>query len=102
MIPASKEIGGGHVFLDLVRYYETQLKKRKVEVHLGTEVTPKLCAQIAPDVSVVAAGSQIDTPSIPGMDRNHVVVAHDILEEGAPAWGTRRRDRRRADRPGGR
>lgn len=82
--PASKEIGGGHIFHDLVRYYEAMLKKWQVDVRLGTEATPKLCAQIAPDVSVVASGSQIEHVSIPGIERNHVVIAHDILEEGSP------------------
>lgn len=84
LIPASKEIGGGRIFLDLARYYETMLKKWNVDVRLGTEVTPKLCAQIAPDVSVVATGSEIEHFPIPGVDRNHVVIAHEILEEGSP------------------
>jgi len=47
-------------------------------------VTPQLCTQIGPDVSVVATGSEIDHFPIPGVGRNHVVVAHDILEEGSP------------------
>lgn len=51
---------------------------------LGTDVTPRLCAQMAPDVSVVATGSEIDHLPIPGLNRNHVVIAHDILEEGSP------------------
>lgn len=84
LIPASREIGGGHIFLDLVRYYETQMQRFHVDVRLNTEVTPKLCAQIEPDVSVVATGSEIEGVSIPGMDLNHVVIAHEILEEGSP------------------
>lgn len=39
---------------------------------------------MAPDVSVVATGSEIDHLPIPGLNRNHVVIAHDILEEGSP------------------
>jgi 2,4-dienoyl-CoA reductase (NADPH2) len=84
LIPASKEIGGGHIFVDLVRYYETLLKKWNVDVRLATEVTPQLCAQIAPDVGVVATGSEIDPLPIPGAEHNHVVIAHNILEEGSP------------------
>jgi len=84
LIPASKEIGGGHIFQDLIRYYEIMLKKWNVDVRLGTAVTPQLCTQIGPDVSVVATGSEIDHFPIPGVGRNHVVVAHDILEEGSP------------------
>lgn len=84
LLPASREIGGGRIFVDLARYYETMLNKWRVDVRLGTEVTPQLCAQIAPDVSVVATGSEIEHFPIPGIQRNHVVIAHDILEEGAP------------------
>ncbi len=84
LIPASKEIGGGQIFLDLVRYYETMLKEWNVELRLGTEATPRLCAQIAPDVTVISTGSEIEHLSIPGINRNHVVIAHDILEEGSP------------------
>jgi 2,4-dienoyl-CoA reductase-like NADH-dependent reductase (Old Yellow Enzyme family)/thioredoxin reductase len=84
LIPASREIGGGHIFLDLVRYYETQMKKWNVDIRLNTEVTPQLCAQVAPDVTVVATGSEIEAVSLPGMELNHVVIAHDILEEGSP------------------
>jgi len=84
LISASREIGGGHIFLDLVRYYETQMKRFHVDVQLQTEVTPRLCAQIAPDVSVVATGSEIEGSPLPGIELNHVVIAHDILEEGSP------------------
>jgi len=84
LIPASKEIGGGHIFTDLVRYYNVMLKKYSVEVRLDTEISPRLCAQIAPDVGVVATGSEIEHVSIRGVDHNHVVIAHDILEEGSP------------------
>jgi 2,4-dienoyl-CoA reductase (NADPH2) len=84
LIPASKETGGGHIFVDLVRYYETVLKKWNVDVRLPTEVTPQLCAEIAPDVAVVATGSEIGPLPIPGAARNHVVIAHNILEEGSP------------------
>lgn len=84
LIPASREIGGGHIFVDLVRYYETQLRKWNVEVRLGTEVTPKLCAELAADVAVVATGSELDSVPLYGRNRKQVVLAHDILEEGSP------------------
>ena len=81
---AAKEIGGGQIFLDLIRHYETQLKRWNVEVRLGAEVTPQLCTQLAPDVAVVAAGSEIEPYPFPGGNRSHVVIAHEILEEGSP------------------
>ena len=84
LIPASKEIGGGQIFLDLIRHYETVLRKRGVDVRLGAEVTSQACAQMAPDVAVVATGSEIEPFPLPGTDRNHVRIAHEVLEEGAP------------------
>ena len=51
---------------------------------LFRSVTPQLCAQIAPDVTVVATGSEIEQVPISGSDRDNVVIAHDILEEGSP------------------
>lgn len=84
LLAASKEIGGGQIFLESVRYYEAMLKKWNVEVRLGTEVTPQLCAQIAPDVGVVATGSEIEPVPIPGANRSHVMIAHEIAEEGSP------------------
>jgi len=84
LIPAAKEIGGGYIFGDLARYYETMLKKLNIVVRLENELTPPLCAQISPDVSVVATGSEIEHVPIPGADRKQVVIAHDNLKEGAP------------------
>jgi len=53
-------------------------------VRLGAEVTPQLCTQLAPDVAVVAAGSEIEPYPFPGGNRSQVVLAHEILEEGSP------------------
>ena len=60
LVPASKEVGGGNVMLDLVRFYETQLRKLGVKVNLGVEVTKKEVAKESPDVLVIATGAVID------------------------------------------
>jgi hypothetical protein len=49
------------------------LEKWNVEVRLQTEMTPRLCAEIAPDVSVVATGSEIESIAIPGVQLKHVM-----------------------------
>ncbi len=59
LVAASKEIGGGYVFQDLVRYYETQLNKLGVKVLKGTEATPELISKEKPDVLVIATGATI-------------------------------------------
>jgi 2,4-dienoyl-CoA reductase (NADPH2) len=84
LVYASRDIGGGEIFTKLVRYYETQLTRFNVDVRLNTEVTPKLCAEIGPDVGVVATGSEIDGFPIPGMHRKIVRQAFSILEDGSP------------------
>ena len=83
LISASREIGGGEVFLKLVDYYQTQIEKFHVTLKLNTEVTPKLCEAESPDVVVVATGAEI--PSRPnGIDgKTKVVSASDLLEKGA-------------------
>jgi len=78
---AAKEMGGGGRFLDLVRYYEKQMKDVGVEIHLQTEVTPGFCAKLAPDVAIVATGAGIDRPFIAGCDGENVVSVYDVLED---------------------
>ncbi len=60
LIPASKEVGGGEVFLKLIKYYETQLKKLGVEIRLNTEVNAKIIAQEGFDAAVIATGARVE------------------------------------------
>ena len=56
-----------------------QVRKLKVTIHMGINVTPELVAPIRPDVIIVATGTISLIPEIPGVDREHVVTAVDIL-----------------------
>ena len=57
---ASTEIAGGHVFLQLLDHYDTQLEKYGVEVKLDTELDwRQAVAKIRPDVGIVACGAVI-------------------------------------------
>ena len=58
---------------------ETQLKKLKVKVELGTEVTPELVASKKPDVVIAATGAEPAIPDIPGIKGKNVVTAIDVL-----------------------
>ena len=53
--------------------------KAKVQVRLGTEVTAQLVDELKPDVVVVATGGVPSIPDIPGVQRENVVSAHDVL-----------------------
>jgi len=60
-------------------YYATQLAKLGVKVELGKEVTPKLVEEMKPEVLIVATGSTPIVPEIPGIEKEIVVTAIDLL-----------------------
>ncbi|MBM3132809.1 MAG: NADH-dependent flavin oxidoreductase, partial [Chloroflexi bacterium] len=62
-----------------VKYLRTQIEKAGVEVHLNTEVTPELVGKEKPDAVVIAMGGRPSVPSLPGIDSENVVTAHDVL-----------------------
>lgn len=57
LLAASREVGGGEVFLRLIDYYDRQLRRVGVVVRLSTEATGKSVSAFAPDVCVLAAGA---------------------------------------------
>jgi 2,4-dienoyl-CoA reductase-like NADH-dependent reductase (Old Yellow Enzyme family)/thioredoxin reductase len=66
-------------FLDLPRYYSHELKRLKVDVHLGVEVTADMVVKNKPDAVIVATGSVSYIPEIPGAEQQNVVEARDIF-----------------------
>ncbi len=60
-------------------WLERQCKKAGVSIVLNREVTPEVVKEFAPDVVVVAAGASPIVPSIPGINRDLVVTAADVL-----------------------
>jgi len=83
LIPASKEVGGGEVFLRLIDYYETQLKKLGVEIKLGTEANAKVISQGNFDVAVIATGASFERMHFPGVKVfTAVEVLNDQVETG--------------------
>jgi 2-enoate reductase len=60
-------------------YYITQLGKLDVNIQLGTEVTPELVQEMKPEMVIIATGSRLITPEIPGIERDKVVTAIDLL-----------------------
>lgn len=61
----------------LIHWYELQLKKAGVHVHLNTEVTKDLINIEDPDDIVVASGALPKIPPVPGKER--AVTAVDVL-----------------------
>jgi len=57
-----------------------QLKKLRVKVVLGEEVTPETTGLDQFDEIVVATGASPVVPRIPGIESKHVVTAKEVLE----------------------
>lgn len=56
-----------------------RLYRSGAEVHLGTEVTPEVVREIAPDVIVAAMGSRPEEPDFPADGSVPVLMALDII-----------------------
>jgi 2,4-dienoyl-CoA reductase (NADPH2) len=75
---AAKGPYGDDEFQRLIDFYAVQCKQSNVKTELGKKVTPENIGK--PDTIVVATGSAAVPLSIPGHDKAHVVLAHDVLE----------------------
>ena len=67
---------------NLIAYQANQLKKNKVKVELGKELTADEVKKIKPDAVIVAAGMKpvIPQEEVPGLDTlSNVVMAEDVL-----------------------
>lgn len=80
---ASKEVEGGWVWQKLIRYYETQLKRYRVDVKLGTEVNPELTARVNPEVVILATGASLGRDGV-SADGKRILNAYDVLEDKTP------------------
>ncbi len=66
-------------FLLLARYLEGQIRKLKVEVHTGFEVTREVVEKEKPEAVIVATGAEPWVPEIGGLKRPGVVLAWEVL-----------------------
>lgn len=73
-----------HRMRELVDYYEVQLKKLGVKVHMNTEIKADDPILKSADRIVVATGSLPLVPNIPGIDNPKVVEVFDTHKNGLP------------------
>jgi 2,4-dienoyl-CoA reductase (NADPH2) len=66
LLAASREIGGGEVFLRLIDYYTRQLERVGVRVRLETEANGRAVSAHAPDVCIVAVGAEVPEVEVTG------------------------------------
>ena len=64
---------------DLTKYLSTQLEKLHVDVRLGREASSELVQETKPDVVIVATGATPIMLQIPGMEKDRVLTAVDLL-----------------------
>lgn len=71
-----------------IKWLSNQVIKLGVEVELRKKVTPEIVEELNSDVVIIATGAVPVMPSIPGIDRQEVVFAEDILS-GKAKMGAR-------------
>ncbi|MFC1905078.1 FAD-dependent oxidoreductase, partial [Chloroflexota bacterium] len=67
-------------FREAINYLCRQVRKVEVTLELGKLVTSTLVEKARPDVVVIATGAVPIVPAIPGVERENVVTAWDILQ----------------------
>jgi 2-enoate reductase len=63
----------------LLDWYKTDLGELKVKVNLGKKVSPDLLQKEKPDVVIIATGSKPVIPDVPGINKEKVTTAIDLL-----------------------
>jgi len=68
---------------DMTVFFQRELKKAKVELLLGDEVTPEVVLELAPDAVILATGGVPLYPEVPGIRGANVVTAMQVLSGAA-------------------
>jgi 2-enoate reductase len=64
----------------LIRYLSSAVEKAGVKVELEKQATPELVRQLRPDVVIIATGSTLAVPDVPGVEQAHVLSTVDLFE----------------------
>lgn len=66
-------------YRDLIDYLSTQINKLGVELKLSTEASSELVQEMKPDVLFIATGGIPIVPEMPGVEKETVATAIDVL-----------------------
>jgi 2,4-dienoyl-CoA reductase (NADPH2) len=66
LLAASRELGGGEIFLRLIDYYTRQLERVGVSVRLENEANGRAVSAFAPDVCILATGAEVAKARLAG------------------------------------
>lgn len=76
----AKEVPGKEEYAETIRYFENELLRTGVRLHLNTFATEKLLQEGGFDEIVLAGGVQPRKPHIPGIDHPKVCMYTDVLQ----------------------
>ena len=63
----------------LIDWYKNELDALKIQIHLNKVVSPELLQEKNPDAVIVATGSRPIIPDIPGIEKERITTATDLL-----------------------
>ncbi len=63
----------------LLDWFLGELENLRIEIRTGVEVNPSLLREERPEVTIIATGSEPTIPDVPGVGRDKVVTANDLL-----------------------
>lgn len=69
-----------------LKYLRRQLQKSGAVVKLGVDATPELVQSMEPDAILLGMGAALSVPSIPGIEKAHVMNCFEALEH-KDIWG---------------
>ena len=79
--PFKEELAGYAVWL------ERQARDLGADIRCSTKATPSLVSELAPDVVLLAVGSEPVIPPIPGLAPERFLLAEQVLQQQGPAPG---------------
>ena len=71
----------------LLKWYKVELESLSVGSKMSIEITPELIEKEKPDVTIIATGSKPIIPDIPGIEKDKVATATDVLRGKKQAGG---------------
>jgi 2,4-dienoyl-CoA reductase-like NADH-dependent reductase (Old Yellow Enzyme family)/thioredoxin reductase len=80
-------IASKYEYRNIPRYYHARLKALGVSVEMNREATVERVKEFNPDVVILATGSLMERPSLPGVNGSGVVFATDVIEGKVKAGG---------------
>ena len=76
-----KGVGLADNLLKAIRYYQKELHRLNIPIHLGKEVDRELVKIHEPDVAILATGGKASLPNVEGVDKDVVISTEDLKKQ---------------------